>query len=93
MNADEILDEMKQVAEKLHVKVRHEFMPVLGGLCTIKGTQIIFLNTALDLWDQVDVMARALAQLPIEKIFMAPQVRQMIEQYKNLSQKGDAAGT
>ena len=73
---------MKLVAEKLNVKVRPELMPVLGGLCTIRGEKVLFLNTALEPWDQVDVMARALAQLPIEDVYMAPQARQMIERYK-----------
>lgn len=82
MNADEVLEEMKRVAEKLNVKVRPELMPVLGGLCTIRGEKVLFLNTALEPWDQVDVMARALAQLPIEDVFMAPQVRQIIERHK-----------
>ena len=82
MNADEVLEEMKRVAEKLGVKLRLELMPALGGLCAIKGQKVLFLNTALEAWDQVDVMARALAQLPIDDIFMPPQVRQIIERCK-----------
>jgi hypothetical protein len=82
MNPDEILDEMKRVAEKLDVRLRLELMPALGGLCTVKGRKVIFLNTALEPWDQVDVLARSLAQLPTDSLFMTPQVREIIERYK-----------
>ncbi len=73
---------MKLVAAKLGVTVRPELMPVLGGLCMIRGQKVIFLNTALEPWDQVDTMAQALAQLPTESVFMAPQVRQLIENHR-----------
>jgi hypothetical protein len=83
VNAEEVLDELKRVAEKLGVKVRAELMPALGGLCTLKGEKVLLVNSGLEPWDQADVMARGLAQLSIDGVYMAPQVREMIERHKS----------
>ena len=53
-----------------------------GGLCTLKGEQIFFLDTQAAPAETAALCADAVAKLlDIEKIYIKPEVRQFIENH------------
>jgi UDP-N-acetylmuramate dehydrogenase len=78
-----LLDELLRVAGKLGIPVRIEPFETPaaggGGLCTVRGRQLVLLDARAALPDRVRALARALAPLPVEAVYMAPEAREAIE--------------
>lgn len=54
-----------------------------GGLCTLRGKLLLFLDAAAPLKDQVDVCAGAvLHTLDIETVYVRPEIRQVLERHR-----------
>lgn len=80
---------LEEAASRLGVEVRYDRFErdllgigargaVRGGLCEIKGRRVILLDERLDAPDRVAVLARALAKLDLESIYLPPIVRSTI---------------
>ena len=83
------LDLLTEIAEELGVRVRRE--PIDGeggGLCRIKGQQVLFIDTLADVATRVDRCLEALARLPgIDDHYLRPDIREQIE---HLRRRGEA---
>jgi len=56
-----------------------------GGLCTVKGEQIFFVDTQAASADGAAICAEAVAKiLDIENLYIRPEVRQFIENHGKL---------
>jgi len=89
MNEQQILEELLALLEANGVKIRNEPLDGSGGgLCTIKGEQIFFVDTQASSADSAAICAEAVSKLlDIEKLYIRPEVRQFIENHSN-SKKG-----
>lgn len=67
--------------EAQNVKIRNEPLGGSGGgLCSIKGEQIFFVDTQAASSEVAVLCAKAITKVAdIEKIFIKPQLRQFIE--------------
>jgi len=85
MNEQRILEELLELLEKNGVTIRSESLGGGGGgLCTIKGRPIFFLDTQAYTAEVAALCAGAVAKLiDIEKIYIKPEVRQFIENNSN----------
>ena len=85
MNEQAILDELLALLEASNVKIRSEPLGGNGGgLCSIKGEQIFFVDTQASTADVAALCAEAVKKvIDIEKVFIKPQVRQFIENNKS----------
>ena len=82
MEWDEIETELTALAERLDIEVRHVRYEGEGGLCLIRGKEVLAVNDGLDTPDRVIVMARALAAVPeIESVHMMPRIRSLLDKY------------
>jgi len=81
VNEQAILEELLALLEANNVAVRNEPLGGSGGgLCSIKGEQIFFVDTQAAPSDAAALCAEAVTKVTdIEKIFIKPQVRQFIE--------------
>ncbi len=75
------LEELLTLSEKLGIEVRAEFMGGGGGgLCQLKGAQVLFVDTSADVTTRYERTLAALATLPeIEEHFVTPEVRKDLE--------------
>jgi hypothetical protein len=77
------MDELLRVAHKLGLRVRvepFETAAVLaGGLCWVRGRQLILLDENASMVDRVAAMAEALANFDLETVYLAPEARQLVE--------------
>jgi len=83
MNEQAILDELLALLESNGIEVRSEPLGgAAGGLCTIKGKQIFFVDTEATTRTNAETCAEAVAgTVNIEKIFIKPQIRRFVEVY------------
>ena len=72
------------LAEEMGIEVRQASLGGDGGgLCTIRGERVLFVDTTADAATRLERTARALAQLPeIEARFVRPDLRELLESYR-----------
>jgi hypothetical protein len=81
MNQQQILEELVSILETNGIQVRDEPLSgQMGGLCTVRGRSIMFLDSDTGAQDNSDACAEAVGQaINIEELYIKPQVRQYIE--------------
>ena len=87
MNEQGILEELLAILEANGVTIRNEPLGGSGGgLCTVKGKHIFFVDTQAPVTEVAALSASAVARLvDTEKLYIRPQVRQFIETHSNTS--------
>ena len=71
------------LADSLGIEVRHAALGGAGGgLCTVRGRVVLFVDTDADTITRVEHAARGLARFPgIETIFVRPDVRELLDRF------------
>jgi hypothetical protein len=77
---EEILDELKSLANELGATVRFEKGDFKGGYCLLKDSKIIVVNKTANLQRKVMILSVALKELGIDQIYLSPRLREIIEQ-------------
>ncbi len=85
MNEQGILEELLALLEANDVTIRNEPLGGSGGgLCTVKGRRILFVDTEAPSIVTAAICAETLPKVAdIEQIFIKPQVRQFIEDHSD----------
>ena len=85
MNEQGILEELLALLETNDVTIRNEPLGGSGGgLCTIKGRRILFVDTEAPPIVTAAICAQSLPKVvDIEQIFIKPQVRQFIADHSS----------
>ena len=85
MNEQSILDELVALLEANGVIIRSEPLGGSGGgLCTIKGQRIFFIDTQASSIVSAAMCAEAVSKVvDVEQIFIKPQIRDFIENNSN----------
>ncbi len=81
MNEQAILEELLAILEASGTAIRHEGLGGSGGgLCTINGRHIFFVDTQAPSAEIAALAAQAASKIAdIEKVYIKPQVRRFIE--------------
>jgi len=79
------LEELIALLETSNVKIRNEPLGGSGGgLCSMKGEQIFFVDTQAPTADVAVLCAEVVKKVvDIEKLYIKPQVRQFIENHSS----------
>jgi hypothetical protein len=85
MNEQNILEELLALLEANGVTIRNEPLGGSGGgLCTIKGENIFFVDTQASSAVSAAMCAEAVSKVvDVEQIYIKPQIRQFIENNSN----------
>jgi len=85
MNEQRILEELLALLEAKGVTIRNEPLGGSGGgLCTVKGERIFFVDTQSTSGESAALCAEAVSKVvDVEKVYLRPEVRQFIENYGN----------
>lgn len=83
MDDRDLLEALVRAAEQLGVRVRVEPFedPAAGagGSCLLRGERLLLLNAAAPVAERLAVVARALAELGCERVFLVPEAREAVE--------------
>jgi hypothetical protein len=82
---EEILQELKSVADQLGATVRFEKGDFKGGYCIIHDKKVIVINKMTNLQKKVMILSSALKELGVDEIYLTPRVREVIEEMSGLS--------
>jgi hypothetical protein len=85
MNEQNILDELLALLEANGVTIRNEPLGGSGGgLCTIKGERIFFVDTQATSAVSAAICAEAVSKVvDVEQVYIKPLIRQFIENNSN----------
>jgi len=79
-----ILSHLEALAHKLGIEIRYEhleaetgFMP--GGLCRIKGKQVVIINSDSHTEAKVRTLAKALGRFDLGEVYVRPALRELLE--------------
>lgn len=83
MEEKRLLQELEEIAEKLSIAVQYDDLlgmdfNVKGGLCKLRGKNVIILDRRTPPRERIDLLARALRQFDLSSISMKPYVRLII---------------
>jgi hypothetical protein len=89
MNEQRILEELLSLLEANNITIRAEALGGSGGgLCTVKGQSIFFVDTQAQSADVAAICAEAVSKVAdVEKIYIKPEVRQFIENHTNIEKQ------
>lgn len=79
MKEVEILDHLVDLAKRLDFDVRFDRGSFKDGACRVHSQNLIILNRASPMAKQVAALGRALAEKPLDGIFLLPAIRDVIE--------------
>ncbi|GIK60907.1 MAG: hypothetical protein HND39_14640 [Ignavibacteriota bacterium] len=77
---EEILQELKSVADQLGASIRFEKGDFKGGYCIINDKKVIVINKMTNLQRKVMILSTALKELGVEEIYLSPRLREVIEE-------------
>ena len=77
---EEILQELKSVADQLGASVRFEKGDFKGGYCLVHEKKIIVINKMTNLQRKVMILSAALKELGVDKIYLTPKMREIIDE-------------
>jgi hypothetical protein len=84
LNEEKVLSQLEELANSLEIEVRYEqikkegtFFP--GGLCKIKGENVLIINSNAGIEDKINALARAVASFDLTDIHMRPALREFLE--------------
>ena len=82
MKMEPILSELEACAEKLGVRVSYEALAETafgGGLCKVKGVYRVIIDKRGTPAERAVTLAKALAQVGTEGVFLSPAARDLVE--------------
>lgn len=82
---EEILQELKSVADQLGATVRFEKGDFKGGYCIIHDKKVVVINKMTNLQKKVMILSSALKELGVDEIYLTPRVREVIEEMSGIT--------
>jgi len=83
-----LLMALETVADRLGIEIRYETCEGRGGMCTLRGQRVFIIDERKTVRDRAEVIARGLAELDLEAIYVPPAVRQAIERHSGPPRDG-----
>lgn len=82
-----LLNQLEELTESLGIKVRYDKILkegsfFSGGLCRIKGEDIIIINSKANIEDKIDILAGALKSFDLSQVFIRPALREFLTQHQ-----------
>jgi len=82
---EEILQELKAVADQLGASVRFEKGDFKGGYCIVQDKKVIVINKMTNLQRKVMILSTALKELGVDSIYLSPRIREVIDELSGVS--------
>ena len=77
-----LAERMKESAERLGMEVRECPAESEGGVVVLKGRRVVFIPRGTLASGRIDFLARALAEVDTDSVYLLPAVREAVERVK-----------
>ena len=77
---EDTLQDLKSLAAQLGATVRFEKGDFKGGYCILHDSKVIIVNKMTSQQRKVMILSAALKELGIDKIYLAPKIREIIDE-------------
>jgi hypothetical protein len=77
---EEIIQDLKNLALQMGAEVRFEKGDFKGGYCILKESKVIVVNKMANLQRKVMILSMALKELGIDRIYLTPKLREIIDE-------------
>jgi len=77
---ENILLDLKSLADQIGITVRFERGDFNGGYCLVKENKIIVINKLSTLQRKIVILSKALKEIGIDEIFITPKLRELIDE-------------
>jgi len=77
---ENLLQDLKQIAQEMGAKVRFERGDFKGGYCILKDNRTIVINKLSTLQRKVIILTNALKELGVDDKYLTPKIREIIEE-------------
>lgn len=81
---EEIIQDLRSVANQLGATIRFEKGDFKGGYCLLKESKVIVINKNANLQRKAMILSVALKELGVDEIYLNPKLREMIEEMGDL---------
>lgn len=75
-----LMQDLKSLANEMGATVRFERGDFKGGYCILKESKVVVINKLATLQRKVMTLAAALNELGIDKVYLTPKLREIIEE-------------
>lgn len=90
VKAKKLLQELELVAEKLGIQTIYDTFDGKGGGCRVIQNRYIVINKRLSERVQAGLFLRALSEMPIDEIYIKPDIRELLEQARPSNRKAQS---
>ncbi len=80
-----LLEELREACSNIGYSVRFERGDFLGGACILRDQRLLIVNKRFSLERKCSTIARALADIGVEDVFLKPAVRSLVDLEKSRS--------
>jgi hypothetical protein len=77
---EEIIIDLRSVADQLGASVRFEKGDFKGGYCLLKESKVIVINKNANLQRKAMILTAALKELGVDEIYLNPKLREWIDE-------------
>lgn len=77
-----LAERMKETAERIGMEVRECPPESEGGVVVLKGKRVVFIPEGTLASKRIEFLARALADVDTESVYLLPAVREAVERAK-----------
>ena len=83
MDDKKLMAQLEELAENLSIEVRYEAIRkegafFKGGLCRVKGKDVLIVNSDASIGDKIQAFAKALRRFDLSQIYMRPALREFL---------------
>ena len=82
---EDTLQDLKALATQLGARVRFEKGDFKGGYCILKESKVIVINKMTNLQRKVMILSAALKELGVDKIYLTPKIREIIDEMAEIN--------
>ncbi len=82
MDDQELLEKLESLAEGLGYEVRYQPAGGHSGKCVLRGQKVAIVDSQQTVRARVDSLAQILAEEDLERVYLPPELRLLIETYR-----------
>lgn len=83
MPPPELLKSLETLAGQLNVALRYEEGEFQGGLCRVRGRNMIILPLAAPVEEKIERLASGLANFDMDKVYVRPLIRDLLDRVRD----------